>query len=138
MRARNVESVLFAAIASMTLFASSAGATSAADMSATKAAEAVAAGIAPVTDTRDLRVAVPYRDAGQRANDLRATDIRASDIRFASLSPAPTAQAAVAQPQQVPRNSTKDLLLLTLVGGMLVAYQLLRKHRLLRQQPFSL
>jgi hypothetical protein len=49
--------------------------------------------------------------------------------------PAVTATANV---QAEPRRSAADFLLLSLVGVALVGYQLLRKHRLLRPQPFSL
>lgn len=63
---------------------------------------------------------------------------RVEEIQFAGLSPTPEAQAATVDGQAGASNSTKDLLALILVAAMLVAYQLFRKHRLLRQQPFSL
>lgn len=63
---------------------------------------------------------------------------RAEERQFAGLSPTPQARAATLDAGQGPARSTKDLLALIMVGAMLVAYQLFRKHRLLRQQPFSL
>jgi hypothetical protein len=63
---------------------------------------------------------------------------RVEEIQFAGLSPTAEAQAATVEGQTGRGSSTKDLLALILVAAMLVAYQLFRKHRLLRQQPFSL
>ncbi|MET0658135.1 MAG: hypothetical protein ABW110_08280 [Steroidobacteraceae bacterium] len=64
---------------------------------------------------------------------------RVEEIQFAGLSPASDAQAATLDGQSTrPGSSKKDLLALILVAAMLVSYQLFRKHRLLRQQPFSL
>ena len=79
------------------------------------------------------------REAGQLA--APRTMAAPEGLHFASLSPTPTAQAAVLEPSVAaapPSRSKKDLLALVTIGGMLVAYQLFRKHRLLRQQPFSL
>lgn len=87
----------------------------------------------------------PAVDAGSShaASQRVATSAIASPegLHFASLSPAPAARAAATSPAADARSSgrsTKDLLALITIGGMLVAYQLFRKHRLLRQQPFSL
>ena len=63
---------------------------------------------------------------------------RVEEVQFAGLSPTAEAQAATVDGQTSRGSSTKDLLALILVAAMLVAYQLFRKHRLLRQQPFSL
>lgn len=137
MRAMKLDRMFFVAVVSATLFVPglSAGATAGPDLAKAKRTDVVTVQVAhpaeahpPRSDAGMARPTVPYRHASESNHDLT----------FASLSPAPATQAATAQPQQVPRSSTKDLLLLTLVGGMLVAYQLLRKHRLLRQQPFSL
>jgi hypothetical protein len=43
----------------------------------------------------------------------------------------------LAAPAQVTPRSLADALLLTLLGVTLVVYQLFRKHRQLRPQPFS-
>jgi len=59
-------------------------------------------------------------------------------LQFAGLSPTADARAATLDAAPAGRSTTKDLLALILIGAMLVAYQLFRKHRLLRQQPFSL
>ncbi len=60
-------------------------------------------------------------------------------LQFAGISPTSQARAATLDDATVESpSSLKDLLALILVGAMLVAYQLFRKHRLLRQQPFSL
>lgn len=131
MRARKFALVIM--VSSLGLIASTAGAVSVAETAASNTAGSVVAAGMTRAASPDIRldvaerVTVPYRISAQRA-----------DLRLASLSPGPAVLAATAQPQPAPVNSTKDFLLLTLVGGMLVAYQLLRKHRLLRQQPFSL
>ncbi|MBB6094692.1 hypothetical protein HNQ60_003579 [Povalibacter uvarum] len=126
MRARKFEQGFLALIAT---------AVTALSMSAHAATETSTATPVPLRSAQSdgpapVRTALPQATAHERAGE----------IRLASLSPTPAVQAAVAVPQgdPAPQRSTKDLLLLTLVGGMLVAYQLLRKHRLLRQQPFSL
>ncbi|WP_324316559.1 hypothetical protein [Povalibacter sp.] len=64
---------------------------------------------------------------------------RVESLQLAGLSPTAEARAATLdEVQPASHSTTKDLLALILVGAMLVAYQLFRKHRLLRQQPFSL
>lgn len=139
MRAIKLEHVFRVIVAAAGLFAAHGGTAAVTDVAAARAADTVA-GLAHAADVGVVhneldatRVTVPYRGAGP----YREAGLRSDDARLMRFTPAPAAQAATV-PQQIPRNSTKDLLLLTLVGGMLVAYQLLRKHRLLRQQPFSL
>lgn len=126
MRARKFERGFFALIAT---------AATALSMSAHAATDASTATPAPLRSAQ-AEVPGPVRTTLPQT----ATHDRIGEIRLARLSPTPSVQAAAAVPQgdPAPQRSTKDLLLLTLVGGMLVAYQLLRKHRLLRQQPFSL
>lgn len=62
---------------------------------------------------------------------------RVDELRFANLSPTTEVRAATLDNGGQSHNSLQDLLSLALVGVMLVAYQLFRKHRLLRQQPFN-
>jgi hypothetical protein len=127
MRARKFEHRFLALIAT--------AATALSSMGAHAATETFAALPAPL---RSAQAEVPGPVRPTRSQE--PAHERSGEIRLASLSPTPAARAVAAVPQAepAPERSTKDLLLLTLVGGMLVAYQLLRKHRLLRQQPFSL
>jgi hypothetical protein len=89
---------------------------------------------AVVADVRPHRAQVVPRAVASPAQVMP----RVEEIQFAGLSPAVDVRAATLDGQPERGSSTKDLLALILIAGMLVAYQLLRKHRLLRQQPFSL
>jgi hypothetical protein len=62
---------------------------------------------------------------------------RSASISMSSASIASAAHASRAA-EAAPRRPRSDSFLLILVGVTLVGYQLLRKHRLLRPQPFSL
>ena len=82
-------------------------------------------------------VAVPHAQVAH-AGRVQNAAVDARDFRL-NLSPASEARAdsAAAAPQAA-GTSLSDLLSLVLIVAMLVTYQLFRKHRQLRQQPFSL
>lgn len=80
-------------------------------------------------------IAHPLRAAA--ASHLGAAAVSAQmDAGSAALVATPGVAAAA--DETADQGSPEDYLLLTLVGLGLIAYQLLRKHRLLRPQPFSL
>ena len=105
-----------------------------------------------------MRVAARVLVLGMAISVLGAADARAPDMRdgatalasvtgthesSALLRPNDDAQLAMSKSASSPapadsRESTPDLWLLGGVGIGLVAYQLRRKHRLLRPQPFQL
>ncbi len=94
-------------------------------------------------DTRPVTHSPAAVTTESRRGPLRSVEARevrrAESPQWGVLSLAPDAQAAGLNDAQAAHHSTtKDLLALTLMGAMLVVYQLFRKHRLLRQQPFSL
>lgn len=101
-------------------------------------AEAVAAAHSPVARaTTELQLAQVRTTSHPTPQATRP--LRGESLQFAGLSPTAEARAATLdEAQPASHSTTKDLLALILVGAMLVAYQLFRKHRLLRQQPFSL
>lgn len=121
MRARKIESGLLVLIAVL--------------VHAAAVADSGATHTAPLPPVTELRTAQLQPTVQPKAR----TAAQGESLQFAGLSPTSNARAATldqAQPEN--HSTTKDLLALILVGAMLVAYQLFRKHRLLRQQPFSL
>jgi hypothetical protein len=88
--------------------------------------------------TTELRTAQVHPTPHPPAQASAQTAPHGESLQFAGLSPTADVRAATLDAAPADRSTTKDLLALILVGVMLVAYQLFRKHRLLRQQPFSL
>jgi len=86
--------------------------------------------VAVVAETAHGRTAIPQiaSSAVTGREDLHFAGFASHDARAATIDS--QAPAAASRPWT-------DLLSLLLIGAMLVAYQLFRKHRLLRQQPFS-
>jgi hypothetical protein len=96
----------------------------------------------PGAGVHTIPVAVVVADVRSPQARVAASPVQAmppvEEIQFAGLSPTAGAQAPTVDGRTSSGRSATDLLALILVTAMLVAYQLFRKHRLLRQQPFSL
>ncbi|HEY5809469.1 MAG TPA: hypothetical protein VIT67_15955 [Povalibacter sp.] len=96
-----------------------------------------AAAFPALATTQPLRTAAASQLAGAQLAVATKMDVGSTGLTGGlAVTPAVAAAPAAAEAQE--QGSPEDYLLLTLVGLGLVAYQLLRKHRLLRPQPFSL
>jgi len=84
-------------------------------------------------DTMHVQRAGMVQAADSRPSaSIANSSIRGSSLGYFGMGAAPNASAEPSKPL-----SLSDLLLSVLIAGGLIAYQLCRKHRMLRPHPFS-